>query len=430
MRSVLGETRFEARENSRADLALEAMVDEALQQGQAGAAHFEEAEVVDGEGFAEMMGGFLVAPAGQLGLGDEAVALVEERAVAGNGDQLARLLAHGGRVFGFVVVGQEVGGDALLVGGVGKLFFGPETARERGFKLALLGVDVVEQGPALGAVLGRAGIFEGGAKERFGPLIVAAGDERFEGHEAPVQGAGDLRIGCAHQRSRIAGARGAAQAGSSFDRLRTNVVPVRPEPVEGWNGPLTALVGNPEARRYSFARLQQIERRGTPWECVVEKTDFLNVFEGLEGSELIQDTFLFEKLNFDEAAGLASQFELRAYESGQTILEQNAIGESLYLVKSGKVAVIKSDGEHEQQLAELGQGELFGEMSLVETELTSASVRAVGKAECLVLPKFAIEQIMTHDRDFSLKIYQAFCKILSERLRRTTQDLFEARKGR
>ncbi|MCB0218680.1 MAG: cyclic nucleotide-binding domain-containing protein [Chrysiogenetes bacterium] len=162
----------------------------------------------------------------------------------------------------------------------------------------------------------------------------------------------------------------------------------------------------------------------------MEKTDFLNVFEGLEGSELIQDTFLFEKLNFDEAAGLASQFELRAYEPGQTILEQNAIGESLYLVKSGKVAVIKSDGEHEQQLAELGEGELFGEMSLVETELTSASVRAVGKTECLVLPKFAIEQIMKHDRDFSLKIYQAFCKILSERLRRTTQDLFEARKGR
>ena len=81
-------------------------------------------------------------------------------------------------------------------------------------------------------------------------------------------------------------------------------------------------------------------------------------------------------------------------------------------------------------LTELGEGELFGEMSLVETELTSASVRAVGKTECLVLPKFAIEQIMKHDRDFSLKIYQAFCKILSERLRRTTQDLFEARKGR
>lgn len=162
----------------------------------------------------------------------------------------------------------------------------------------------------------------------------------------------------------------------------------------------------------------------------MEKADFLNVFEGLEGSELIQDTFLFEKLNFDEAAGLASQFELRAYEPGQTILEQDAIGESLYLVKSGTVAVVKSDGAHKQVLAELGQGQLFGEMSLVETELTSAAVRAVDKAECLVLPKFAIEQIMKHDREFSLKIYQAFCRILSERLRRTTQELFEARKNK
>ena len=162
----------------------------------------------------------------------------------------------------------------------------------------------------------------------------------------------------------------------------------------------------------------------------MDKIDLLNVFEGIEGSELVQDTFLFEKLNFDEAAGLASQFQHIKYEPGQIIIEQNAIGEALYIVKSGTVTVVKSDDDSEQTLATLGRGELFGEMSLVETELTSASVRAIDEVECLVLPKFAVEQIMQYDRDFSLKIYQAFCNILSERLRKTTQDLFNARKGR
>lgn len=160
----------------------------------------------------------------------------------------------------------------------------------------------------------------------------------------------------------------------------------------------------------------------------MDKIDLLNVFEGLEGSELVQETFLFKKLNFDEAAGLASQFQSVQYKPGQVIIEQNSIGEALYIVKSGTVAVVKSDDDSEQTLATFGRGELFGEMSLVETELTSASVRAIDEVECLVLPKFAIEQIMQYDRDFSLKIYQAFCNILSERLRRTTQELFEARK--
>lgn len=158
--------------------------------------------------------------------------------------------------------------------------------------------------------------------------------------------------------------------------------------------------------------------------------DKLDVFEGMEGSDLIQNTFLFRNLSFDESAALAAQFSPRSFAKGTTMLEQDAIGEALYLIRGGNAEVIKSDGKSTQTLAQIGPGELFGEMSLIEDRLTSASVVAKAKVDCLMLPKANLEHLMKENPVFALKVYQAFCYALSDRLRKTTNELFEARKGK
>jgi CRP/FNR family transcriptional regulator len=159
-------------------------------------------------------------------------------------------------------------------------------------------------------------------------------------------------------------------------------------------------------------------------------SDKLDVFEGMEGSDLIQDTFLFKQLAFDEAAKLAGHFKERKYGAGDHIIEENALGDGLYIIKKGKVKVVKSDGKGEQLLVELGEGELVGEMSLIEAQLTSASVVAKGKVECLVLSRSDLDRMMKDSPAFALKVYVAFCHVLSERLRRTSQELFELRQSK
>jgi CRP-like cAMP-binding protein len=78
----------------------------------------------------------------------------------------------------------------------------------------------------------------------------------------------------------------------------------------------------------------------------------------------------------------------KSYRDGEEIIRQGSIGESMYVVQSGRVEVIQhaADGG-EQHLAFLEAGDFFGEMSVFEKELRSATVRAAGEARVLMIDK-------------------------------------------
>jgi CRP-like cAMP-binding protein len=81
----------------------------------------------------------------------------------------------------------------------------------------------------------------------------------------------------------------------------------------------------------------------------------------------------------DEAAlqflgGLVGE---QAFAAGDAIVREGEKGDRMYFVCSGQVKVIKQPaGEPALVLAEFGPGDFFGEMSLVESVVRSASVIA------------------------------------------------------
>jgi len=141
------------------------------------------------------------------------------------------------------------------------------------------------------------------------------------------------------------------------------------------------------------------------------------VFEGLdeqEGVELVRRTPLFHSLNFDESRRLFNAARLERRSAGSVIVQADAIGEALFIIKDGTVRVVR-DGN---VLGTLGAGELFGEMSLVDDLFTSASVEAETEVEVIVVPRDAFELLVTSDQGMAVKVYRAFCRTLSDRLRR------------
>ena len=146
-------------------------------------------------------------------------------------------------------------------------------------------------------------------------------------------------------------------------------------------------------------------------------------FEEIVGSELIQDNFLFKNLNFTEAQDLARICHQMHYPKGAVIIEENALGQALFVVEKGEVSVVKGEGKNGKVIARLGRGQLFGEMSLVENELTSASVVAAGEVDCLVIHRDEFEAMLSKNQGLALVIYKSFCRMLSERLRKTTAEL-------
>ncbi len=87
------------------------------------------------------------------------------------------------------------------------------------------------------------------------------------------------------------------------------------------------------------------------------------------------------------------------------------------MILSGRVAVYTGDGP--RPLATLGPGEFFGEMSLVEPALRSATVRGVDAVELFRLPHVAVVRLFEADPQLMNRLLIQVVRTLSTRLRRT-----------
>lgn len=75
----------------------------------------------------------------------------------------------------------------------------------------------------------------------------------------------------------------------------------------------------------------------------------------------------------------------KLYNDGDVIVEEGSQSRTMYVIQSGKVKVVKKEGEMETTLAFLGEGDIFGEMSLFDASPRSATIVAVGEARILAI---------------------------------------------
>jgi CRP/FNR family transcriptional regulator, cyclic AMP receptor protein len=102
------------------------------------------------------------------------------------------------------------------------------------------------------------------------------------------------------------------------------------------------------------------------------------------------------------------------YAQGQPIVRQGEMGDCMYVVQSGEVEVVQATGDGgEQRLRILGEGDFFGEMSIFEHEVRSATVRARGEARVLKVDKRTLLRRMKEDPTLAFSILET----LSRRIR-------------
>jgi CRP/FNR family transcriptional regulator, cyclic AMP receptor protein len=72
------------------------------------------------------------------------------------------------------------------------------------------------------------------------------------------------------------------------------------------------------------------------------------------------------------------------YETGDVIVRQGDDDSNVYLVLAGRVRVLRSGEDRaEKAMAELGPGEVFGEVASLETQPRSATVLTLEPTSCL-----------------------------------------------
>jgi voltage-gated potassium channel len=90
---------------------------------------------------------------------------------------------------------------------------------------------------------------------------------------------------------------------------------------------------------------------------------------------------LFASLSADELQAVAILLEHREEPPGAALVGEGAPGYSLFVLQRGEASVTSDD----QQIAELGPGDFFGEIALLTQREHTATVRAITSVELLVM---------------------------------------------
>lgn len=128
---------------------------------------------------------------------------------------------------------------------------------------------------------------------------------------------------------------------------------------------------------------------------------------------------LLVNLTADQLERISKAGEVESYNPAEPIVVEGSLGDALFLILSGQVAVHKGA----QTFATLSAGEFFGEMSLVEPAPRSATVTSMSATFLFRLPHDALRSLITEDPHAASVLLVQVVKTLSERLRRANQML-------
>jgi CRP/FNR family cyclic AMP-dependent transcriptional regulator len=127
----------------------------------------------------------------------------------------------------------------------------------------------------------------------------------------------------------------------------------------------------------------------------------------------------FSHLPADSLVRLAREAAARTFVMDEVILRQGDLSDGMHVIVSGLVQVARSLPEYDLSvvLAELGPGDIFGEMGVLDGQPRSATVTAILSTETLELRNPALTHLLLQNPEAA----RALLSLLSHRLRSTDE---------
>ena len=125
-------------------------------------------------------------------------------------------------------------------------------------------------------------------------------------------------------------------------------------------------------------------------------------------TESLRRVPLFAGMDKKELELLAKLIKEQPYRAGTTIVKAGAGGHGLYIIKEGRVTVVR-DG---QTVASMGPGQFFGEISVLDGGLRTADVRADVDTVCLTLISWEVKPLLMDNASITYKMLLEMVKRL------------------
>jgi|SRR5215813_4749103 len=142
--------------------------------------------------------------------------------------------------------------------------------------------------------------------------------------------------------------------------------------------------------------------------------------------DFLRSIALFGALSDDSLRRIEAMLVPREYEVGATICSEGESGRAMYVIRSGEVEVLRAcTGGAVVPIVRLGPGEFFGEMSLIEIQPRSATVRVVEPALLYSMTNRDLYSLYGQDLSGYILLLQNICRQLARRLRKSDSRLSE-----
>ncbi|MFQ6615860.1 MAG: cyclic nucleotide-binding domain-containing protein [Fidelibacterota bacterium] len=160
-----------------------------------------------------------------------------------------------------------------------------------------------------------------------------------------------------------------------------------------------------------------------------------NIFRGRKKDQskevlALKQVPVFDGLDDRELAEIERVVHHRTYKPEEFVFRKSAPGEGLYIILQGSVDILtETDDGKSSLVASLGEGDFFGDLSLLDQEPRSANAVAKDYSELLGFFRPDLTSILKRKPDLGVKILFNVARVIGERLRKTN-ELLEASQGK
>ena len=134
--------------------------------------------------------------------------------------------------------------------------------------------------------------------------------------------------------------------------------------------------------------------------------------------DLLKKNLLFKGCTSEDFELISGLFQERKVKPNTTIFSEKMPAEALYIVKSGKVKISVMEGESDEiGLLELGPGDFFGEIALIQESSRAVTARAESAVEVLMLTRRDFIALLDLDPRVGAKITLSIARLLAMRVK-------------
>ena len=138
--------------------------------------------------------------------------------------------------------------------------------------------------------------------------------------------------------------------------------------------------------------------------------------------QLVRNSSVGAELHEDEAKTLAAILGVRQLKDGELLVSEGGAEQTLFILASGKLAVISSTEGKESLVYTMKVGECAGTRAFVDRAPRKATLRAIGNATVYTLTPDAFELLLDANPRLAYKVMRALFRVTHTNLMRMNQE--------